>query len=97
MRPVLQQVGDPGSIHLGRIGRREGLWRVRDGAEGRRNAVGFGDIPSGALAVTCSSFSGGSMLESDIRINKAALKWTTQADAPGCSNRFSATPSARAT
>ncbi|WP_434384987.1 matrixin family metalloprotease [Melittangium boletus] len=62
-----------------------------DGQGDGLNAVGFGDIPSGALAVTCSRFSNGAMVESDIRINKAAFKWTTQADAAGCSNRFGLT------
>ncbi|AKJ04667.1 Proteinase like protein [Archangium gephyra] len=58
---------------------------ARDG----KNVTGFGDLPSGALAVTCTwSDSSGRAVESDARINKVEHTWTTSAESASCSNRF---------
>jgi hypothetical protein len=52
------------------------------------NVVAFGETSEGALAVTCNRISGDSVTESDIRINKVNFKWTTQAEAAGCSKQY---------
>ena len=58
---------------------------ARDG----KSVTGFGDLPSGTLALTCTWFDGsGRGVESDARINKADYTWTTLAESPSCSNRF---------
>jgi Matrixin len=58
---------------------------ARDG----KNVTGFGDLPSGTLAVTCTwSDSSGRAVESDARINKVEHTWTTSAESASCSNRF---------
>lgn len=56
----------------------------RDG----KNVTGFGDLPSGTLAVTCTWYSSGLAVESDARVNKADYTWTTSANSSSCSNRF---------
>lgn len=56
----------------------------RDG----KNVTGFGDLPRGTLAVTCTWYSSGSAVESDARVNKADYTWTTNAGSASCSNRF---------
>jgi hypothetical protein len=58
---------------------------ARDGV----SVTGFGDLPSGTLALTCTWSDGsGSALESDARINKADYNWTTHAGSSSCSNRY---------
>ncbi|HYO56496.1 matrixin family metalloprotease [Archangium sp.] len=58
---------------------------ARDG----RSVTGFGDLPNGTLAVTCTWYDGsGSAVESDARINKVEYTWTTSAESASCSNRF---------
>ena len=57
----------------------------RDG----KNVTGFGDLPSGTLAVTCTWYdSSGRAVESDARINKADYTWPTDANSASCSNRY---------
>ena len=59
------------------------------GARDGRNVTGFGDLPSGTLAVTCTWYdSTGRAVESDVRINKVDYNWTTDANSASCSNRF---------
>jgi hypothetical protein len=58
---------------------------ARDG----KNVTGFGDLPTGTLAVTCTWYDGsGSAVESDARINKVEYAWTTNANSSSCSGRF---------
>lgn len=48
----------------------------RCGAGDGRNTVGFGDLPSGVLAVTCTRFIGNQIVEADIRVN-TRFSWAT--------------------
>jgi hypothetical protein len=58
---------------------------ARDGV----NVTGFGDLPSGTLALTCTWSDGsGQAVESDARINKVEYTWTTSAESPSCSGRW---------
>jgi len=58
---------------------------ARDGV----SVTGFGDLPGGTLALTCTwSTSAGEAVESDARINKAEFTWTTDANSASCSNRY---------
>jgi len=53
------------------------------------NTVGFGDLPSGVLGLTCVWFDGsGEALESDMRLNKADFHWVVNIGS-GCANRWS--------
>lgn len=56
----------------------------RDG----KSVTGFGDLPTGTLAVTCTWYSSGDALESDARVNKADYNWTVDAGSSSCSNKF---------
>jgi hypothetical protein len=53
-----------------------------------KNVVGFGTLPSTMLALTCWWASGGSMLEADIRMNKASFLWVVNIGS-NCVNKFS--------
>jgi hypothetical protein len=58
---------------------------ARDGV----SVTGFGDLPGGTLALTCTwSTNAGEAVESDARINKAEFTWTTDANSASCSNRY---------
>ena len=58
---------------------------ARDGV----SVTGFGDLPGGTLALTCTwSNASGEAVESDARINKADFTWTTDANSASCSNRY---------
>ena len=52
------------------------------GSDGK-NAVGFGRLPAGILAVTCTRIFGGFIVEADIRIN-TRFQWA--ATVAGCAN-----------
>lgn len=53
-----------------------------------RNVVSFGKLPRGTLAVTCTTFSGGIVVASDMEINKASVKWTTRPSKRSCKRQF---------
>jgi hypothetical protein len=48
----------------------------RCGGSDGRNTIGFGRLPSGVLAVTCTRFIGNEIVEADIRINNR-FSWAT--------------------
>jgi hypothetical protein len=52
-----------------------------------KNVAGFGSLPSTMLALTCWWGSGGSMIEADVRLNKASFLWVVNVGS-GCSNKF---------
>ncbi len=56
---------------------------ARDGV----SVTGFGDLPGGTLALTCTWSGASGAVESDARINKAEYAWTTNSGA-GCSGRY---------
>jgi hypothetical protein len=58
------------------------------GSRDNKNVVGFGTLPPGMLALTCWWASGGSMIEADMRLNKANFLWVVSVGS-GCSNKFS--------
>jgi hypothetical protein len=65
--------------------------RIASGCDGTTdgfNVVGFGDLATGTLAVTCNWASGGSIVESDLRINKVDHNWTVDAASASCKNKF---------
>jgi hypothetical protein len=65
--------------------------RTATGCDGKTdgfNVVGFGDLGTGVLAVTCNWMVGKEIVESDLRINKVDHQWTVQANAPSCQGRF---------
>lgn len=65
--------------------------RIASGCDGTAdgfNVVGFGDLATGTLAVTCNFASAGAIVESDLRINKVDHNWTVNADAAGCQGKF---------
>jgi Matrixin len=47
------------------------------------NVVSFGDLPR-ALAVTCTFFVNGTVISSDLQINKADYRWTTKPGSRSC-------------
>jgi len=57
---------------------------ARDGV----SVTGFGDLPGGTLALTCTWSGASGAVESDARINKVEFSWTTNASSAGCSNRY---------
>lgn len=59
-----------------------------DGVNDGFNVVGFGDLATGTLAVTCNWSSGNSIVQSDLRINKVEHNWTVAADTPSCKGQF---------
>jgi hypothetical protein len=52
------------------------------------NVVGFGDLGTGVLAVTCNRMVNKEIVESDFRINKVDHQWTVQAEAASCKGQF---------
>ena len=57
------------------------------------NVVSFGDLPGGTLATTCtwsvSNPSGyNEVRESDIKVNRADFKWTTNPRPRSCRNKY---------
>jgi len=54
-----------------------------------QNVVSFGSLPSGTLAVTCTWYSGGRALSSDMKVNRGYAWYTGSAPPAGCSRRFS--------
>lgn len=60
--------------------------RARDGF----TTVDFGDLPKQYVGGTCTSWNGqNQVVESDMRLNKADWKWTTNPGAGGCSVAYS--------
>ncbi len=53
-----------------------------------RNVASFGRLPRGTLAVTCTTFSGGIVVASDMEINKRSVKWTTRPHKRSCKRQF---------
>lgn len=47
------------------------------------NETGFGTLPSGTIALTCTWFSGSTANESDMRMNKDSFNWITD-EGSGC-------------
>lgn len=59
----------------------------------RNNVVSFGDLPGGTLATTCIWFVPNpadydEVTESDIKVNRADFKWTTNPRPRKCRNRY---------
>jgi hypothetical protein len=57
---------------------------ARDGV----SVTGFGDLPGGTLALTCTWSGTSGAVESDARINKVEFAWTTSAESASCSGRY---------
>ncbi|MFN2591059.1 MAG: matrixin family metalloprotease [Actinomycetota bacterium] len=57
------------------------------GSRDGRNVVDFGTLPVGYLALTCWWSSGGTIIEADLRMNKASYGWVTSL--AGCSSKWS--------
>jgi hypothetical protein len=57
---------------------------ARDGV----SVTGFGDLPGGTLALTCTWSGSAGAVESDARINKVEFAWTTNANSSSCYNRY---------
>ncbi len=53
------------------------------------NVIGWGDLPSGVLGLTCTWSSGGKAVESDQRYNRAISWFAGNSPPSGCSNRHS--------
>lgn len=54
-----------------------------------KNTVGFGDLPTGILGLTCVWYDGnGAAIEADVRLNKGDQKWIASMSS-SCKNRFS--------
>lgn len=51
------------------------------------NVIGFGTLPSGTVGETCTWFSGGTVVESDARLNKGVYDWTANPTG-SCSNKY---------
>ncbi len=52
------------------------------------NVASFGRLPRGTLAVTCTTFSNGIVVASDMEINKTSVQWTTSPQNRSCRRAF---------